>query len=42
MENAGLVMHFRDGRFNVYLTVKDCKKYLDENPEKHITWKLRR
>jgi len=36
LENTGLVKHFRDGRFNVYLTVEDYENYLKEHPEDRI------
>jgi len=42
LENAGLIKHVREGRFNVYFTAKDYEKYLDENPEERIRLKLRR
>ena len=42
LENAGLITHVREGRFNVYFTVKDREAYLDENPEERIRRKLRR
>ena len=42
LENAGLITHVREGRFNVYFTVKDREAYLDDNPEERIRTKLRR
>ena len=42
LENSGLITHVREGRFNVYFTVKDREKYLNENPEERIRSKLRR
>ncbi len=42
LENAGLITHVREGRFNVYFTVKDREKYLNENPEERFRTKSRR
>lgn len=42
LENSGLITHVREGRFNVYFTVKDREKYLNEHPEERIRLKLRR
>ncbi len=42
LENAGLITHVREGRFNVYFTVKDREAYLDENPEERFRTKSRR
>ena len=42
LENTGLVMHVREGRFNWYFATKDYEKYLDENPEERIRRKLKR
>ena len=42
LENSGLITHVREGRFNVYFTVKDREKYFDDNPEERIRSKLRR
>ncbi len=40
LENAGLVKHVKEGRFNWYFTSKSFRKYLAENPEARIRRKL--
>ncbi len=42
LENSGLITHVREGRFNVYFTVKDREAYLDEHPEERFRTKSRR
>lgn len=42
LENAGHIMHVKNGRFNVYFTTKDFEKYLNENPIERIKLKLER
>ncbi len=40
LENAGLVKHVKEGRFNWYFTTKSFRKYLADNPEARIRRKL--
>lgn len=36
LENAGLIKHVKEGRFNWYFTTKSFQLYLEENPEARI------
>jgi len=40
LENAGLVKHVKEGRFNWYFTSKSFREYLAENPKERIRRKL--
>jgi len=41
LENAGLILHVREGRFNRYFTTESYDKYLKEHPNERIRRTLR-